>query len=97
MNLQFTLEEMEGLYSEASALTQQFQAAIENLDSAVKELGVYWTSDETGTYQSFQNLYNTKKQTLVAALDYMKQFCQKVDQKRVDFQDASNKVKNSFE
>ncbi len=97
MNLQFTLEEMEGLYAEATSYTQQFQAAIENLDSAVKELSGYWTSEETGTYQTFQNLYNTKKQTLLSALDYMKQFCAKVEEKRADFQEASNNIKNRFE
>ena len=97
MNLEFNLAEMEGLYVEATSYMQQFQAAIENLDSAINELSGYWTSDETGTYQAFKQLYNTRKQTLLSALDYMKQFCAKLEEKRMDFQDASNKVKNSFE
>lgn len=97
MNLQFTLEEMDALYQEATAYTQQFEAAIENLDNAVNELSGYWTSEETGTYQSFQNLYKTKKQTLIAARDYMKKFCAKVSEKRSDFTAAANKVKNTFE
>lgn len=97
MNLSFTLEEMEALHGEATAYTAQFQAAIENLDSAVKELAGYWTSEETGTYQAFQSLYNEKKQTLLAALEYMKKFCAKIEEKRSDFSAASNKVKNTFE
>ena len=97
MDLQFTLEEMEALYAEATAYTNKFKAAIDGLDSAVKELGGYWTSEETGTYQSFQSLYNTKKQTLVEAYDYMKKFCAKIEEKRADFSAAANKVKNTFE
>ena len=97
MNLQFTLEEMEALYSEAQSYTQQFRAAIENLDSAVKELSGYWASEETGTYQEFQNLYNEKKATLVSALEYMNRFCAKVEEKRADFAEASNNIKNRFE
>lgn len=97
MDLQFTLEGMEELYAEASAYTQKFSEAISSLDSAINELSGYWTSEETGTYQAFQNLYNAKKQTLVAALEYMKKFCAKVEEKRADFESASNRVKNTFE
>ena len=61
MNLQFTLGEMDNLYAEATGYKNQFKAAIENLDAAVKELAGYWSSEETGTYQKFQTLYNEKK------------------------------------
>lgn len=97
MNLQFTLEEMDSLYEEATAYTQQFDAAIQNLDSAVNELSGYWTSEETGTFQEFQNLYKTKRKTLVEAKEYMSKFCAKVAEKRSDFSAAANKVKNTFE
>lgn len=97
MDLTFTLEEMDTLHSQATAYTNQFRAAIENLDSAVSELSGYWTSEETGTYQEFQNLYNTRKKTLLDALEYMNKFCAKIEEKRADFESASNKVKNTFE
>ena len=97
MDLSFTLEEMETLYGQANAYAGQFEAAINNLDSAVRELGSLWTSEETGTYEAFKNLYNEKKKTLVDALEYMKKFCAKIEEKRADFSAASNTVKNTFE
>ena len=97
MNLQFTLGDMENLYSEATGYKDKFKAAIENLDAAVKELGGYWSSEETGTYQQFQNLYNEKKAILQEALDYMTKFCIKVDQKRADFKEAADRVNRAAE
>ena len=94
MNLQFTLGEMDNLYAEATGYKNQFKAAIENLGAAVKELAGYWSSEETGTYQKFQTLYNEKKQILQEALDYMTKFCAKVETKRADFKAAADAVNN---
>ena len=92
LSLQFSLEGMDSLYEEATGYKNQFKAAIDNLDAAVKELSEYWTSEETGTYQQFQTLYNEKKQILTAAYDYMSKFCLKIDEKRADFKAAADTV-----
>ena len=97
MNLGFTLEEMDSVYAQATAYTNSFKAAIDSLDSTVKELSGYWTSEETGTYQAFQNLYNTRKQTLTEAYEYMRKFCAKIEEMRENFDAAANSVKNRFE
>ena len=97
MNLQFTLSEMENVYSEASEYTKQFHEAVDNLDAAVKELAGYWTSEETGTYQQFQSLYIAKRKILVEAYNNMSRFCQKVEEKKLDFKEAADKVNRAAE
>ena len=97
MNLEFNIEEMNNLYSEAMSYTQQFKSNIENLDYTINELGKYWVSDETNTYQEFLNLYNLKKKNLEAAYEGMLKFCKKIEEKRFEFIETSNKVKNNFE
>ena len=97
MELRFTLKDMDSVYAEATGYTTDFKAAMDNLDNSVNALGGYWTSDETGTYQTFQELYNTKKQTLIEAYEYMKKFCAKIDEMRSEFDSASTNSKNRFE
>ena len=97
MNLQFTLSEMENVYSEASGYTKQFKAAVDNLDAAVNELAGYWTSEETGTYQQFQSLYIAKRKILLEAYNNMVRFCTKVEEKKLDFKEAADKVNRAAE
>ena len=92
LSLQFSLDGMEGLYDEAVGYKNNFKKAMDDLDAAVKELGQYWTSDETGTYQQFQSLYNEKKNLLISAYDYMEKFCAKIESKKNDFKAAADSV-----
>ena len=97
MDLQFTLEEMEGVYAQATAYTNSFKATIESLDSTVKGLAAYWTSDETGTYEAFKNLYENKKRTLEEAYEYMTKFCAKIEEMKESLDAASSTTKSKFE
>ena len=97
MDLQFTLEEMEEVYAQATAYTNSFKATIDSLDSTIQSLATYWTSDETGTYQTFKSLYETRKQTLTEAYEYMKKFCAKIEEMKNNLDEASNRANSKFE
>ncbi len=97
MALKFTLEEMQTTLEQAEAYTQHYSSAIEDLDAQIKALSSDWVSTEVGTYEEFVGKYNEKRQALFDARDYMIQFCKKLSEKMLEFQDSANTIKSSFE
>ncbi len=94
--VRFNLAEMENLYLEASKHEAAFRGGIREMDKIVEELSSLWTSDETGTYETFRQLFKEKLPSLNEGDDYMKAFCNKVEEKRSDFQSAANRTNNSL-
>lgn len=97
MALTFTLEEMSATLEAAKVYTEHYSSAIEDLDSQIKALANDWVSTEVGTYEEFVSKYNEKKQSLFDARDHMILFCNKLNEKMLEFQESANTIKSSFE
>lgn len=94
--VRFNLAEMENLHAEASKHETAFREGIREMDKIVEELSNMWTSGETKTYETFRQLFKEKLPALNEGDDYMKAFCDKVEQKRNDFESAANRTNSSF-
>ena len=92
----FTLEGMQEMYKTAKKFTDNYSAAISELDNTISSLSEYWRSTETHTYDSFVQLFQEKKSKLYAARDHMQLFCKKILEKAEDFEEGDNAIKRSF-
>lgn len=95
--ISFSLEQMENVYLEAYGYYDIFKNSIDEIDLSIESLGKIWTSNETGTYEQFKQMYKEKYPTLVEAKDMMEQFINVLNQKKEDFQQAANDTISSFE
>ena len=94
--LKFSIEGLTNLYDEALKYQQNYSTSIANLDKEIANLGNNWTSNETGTYEEFVARDNEKKGKLQEADSLMLEFCNKVQTKAKEFEDATMKAKNAF-
>ena len=92
----FTLEGMHDMYKTAKTYTDNYSAAITELDEIIKALSEFWTSTETHTYDSFVQLFQEKKSKLFEARDYMNRFCSKILEKANDFEEGDKAIIRSF-
>ena len=97
MEMSFTLKEMDQVYIEGIEYYHSYKNAIETLKEIIEELPKYWTSEETNTYESFLELFKEKYKLLVEVSDRMNTFCERLNQKKEDLQQASVDAINSFE
>ena len=96
-NISFKLSGMEDTREEAQNLTNKFGAVMNELNNSVVGLGQVWTSDETGTYETFKQKYDEKKKVLDEAKATMQSFCNKLEEKQGDFQSAAKTINNAAE
>ncbi len=94
--VKFNLAEMQNLYDEASNYENTFKTGIDELEQLVKGLSEVWTSNETGTYESFKSLFDEKLPLLLSGDECMKEFCDKVKTKKEDFDQAAKDTINLF-
>ncbi|MBR2828078.1 MAG: hypothetical protein IKE70_02455 [Bacilli bacterium] len=97
MEISFTLQEMENVYMEALKYSKTFKNSIESLKMLIEELPKYWTSEETSTYEVFLQMFQQKYKKLIEISEKMNQFCEKINEQKVQFQQASKNVIDSFE
>ena len=97
MEITFTLEKMEALYNEATDYYNIYQNSLAEINQIIKELSLYWTSEETNTYQDFYQKYQEKLPKLLEAKDMMKEFCNQIEIKKNEFLTAANQSIDSFE
>ena len=97
MEISFTLNELDEVYLEALKYYQTYKKSIDLLKRIVDELQKYWQSEETGTYESFITLFNEKYKVLLDIGEQMKQYCDKLNEKKSSLQFASKSVINNFE
>ncbi len=95
--VRFNLAEMENLHAEACQHEKNFKSGIEEINTLVSEIHDIWTSEETGTYEAFENLFKEKYPRLLEGDQCMANFCQKVEQKKEDFKQAAQDSINLFE
>ena len=93
----FTLSKMGELYTNATECEKAYAEAVAGLESNISSLASYWTSAETGTYEAFKQLFDEKLKTLKEADELMKQFCQKIEERKEIFNDAAKKTIGLFE
>ena len=97
MNLIFSLQEMKDILDRARLQTNIYTEAIGNIDTCINNIENYWVSKETGTYEEFKNKYDSQKKQLLDAKEYMEEFCRRLEGVIINYEEASNDIKNSFE
>jgi len=95
--LQFSIAEMQETYATALKYQETYTNALESLKKEIEHLSNNWVSDETGTYEAFKEKFDEKLVRLEEARDMMKEFCNQLEIKMQEFQDAATTAKNAFE
>lgn len=94
--LRFTISEMREVHGRASEYYKNYADAIAQLKAEIDALSNNWTSDETGTYQAFKAKFDEKSGTLDEAAGMMNTFCQNLESKMNELDDAATTAKNLF-
>ena len=97
MALNFSLQEMQSAYEVATEQTEKYSEAIETLDNCMKELETVLKSNEIKLYEDIMDKYNDKRQTLIDAKEQMKVFCDKINQKILELNEAADSARTNFE
>lgn len=95
--VKFSLERMAQLHDEAETYETSFKNSIEEIKSLVETIGTMWTSEETGTYEKFKELFDEKYPKLTEGDDLMKEFCSAVETKMNEFNEAATQSMNLFD
>ncbi|MBR2678061.1 MAG: hypothetical protein IKE63_01445 [Bacilli bacterium] len=97
MALNFSLQEMQATLELATEQTEKYSEAIEIIDSSLKELEKVLKSSEIKLYEDIIDKYNNKKQTLVDAKEQMKEFCNIINEKILELDEAADSARANFE
>ena len=96
MALNFSLQEMQTTLEIATEQTEKYSEAIETLDRCMKELETVLKSNEVKLYEDIMDKYNDKKQSLFAAKDKMKSFCDMINEKILELDEAADSARSNF-
>ena len=96
MALKFSLQEMERTLEVASEQTDKYSDAIETIDNCMKELEKVLKTNEIKLYEDIIDKYNNKKQTLFNAKEQMKTFCDMINQKILELDEAADSARSNF-
>ena len=96
MSLGFSLQEMQSTLEIANEQTEKYSEAIDTLDSCMTELETVLKSNEIKLYEDIMEIYNSKKQELVNAREQMKVFCNTINQKILELDDAADSARANF-
>ena len=97
MALNFSLQEMQATLELATEQTEKYSEAIEIIDSSLKELEKVLKSSEIKLYEDIIDKYNNKKQTLVDVKEQMKEFCNIINEKILELDEAADSARANFE
>lgn len=96
MALGFSLQEMQNTLELATEQTEKYSEAIETLDKCMTELETVLKSNEIKLYEDIMNIYNSKKGELANAKEQMKTFCNTINQKILELDDAADSARANF-
>ena len=97
MALGFSLQEMQTTLEIANEQTEKYSEAIEMIDNCMKELEKVLKSNEIKLYEDIIDKYNNKKETLFNAREQMKVFCDTINQKIMELDEAADSARTNFE
>ena len=97
MALGFSLQEMQTTLEMANEQTEKYSEAIEMIDNCMKELEKVLKSNEIKLYEDIMDKYNNKKETLFNAREQMKVFCDTINQKIMELDEAADSARTNFE
>ena len=96
MALNFSLQEMQSTLEIATEQTEKYSEAIETLDKCMKELETVLKSNEIKLYEDIMDKYNDKKQILFDAKEKMKSFCDIINEKILELDEAADSARSNF-
>ena len=97
MALKFSLQVMQATLEIANEQTDKYSEAILDLDNCMKELETVLKSNEIKLYEEIIDKYNNKKQTLTDAKEQMKYFCNIINEKILELDEAADSARANFE
>ncbi len=97
MEVSFNIEEMNQIWEEALEYYHTYKESRESLKRIMDEISIVWKSGETETYEEFQKLFSTKYPKLIETENKMKELVDRLEQKKNDYQAATEKSIQSFE
>ena len=97
MALRFSLQEMQTTLEIANEQTEKYSEAILDLDNCMKELETVLKSNEIKLYEEIIDKYNNKKQTLIDVKEQMKYFCNIINEKILELDEAADSARANFE
>ena len=97
MALGFSLQEMQTTLEIANEQTEKYSEAIEMIDNCMKELEKVLKSNEIKLYEDIIDKYSNKKETLFNAREQMKVFCDTINQKIMELDEAADSARTNFE
>ena len=97
MALGFSLQEMQTTLEIVNEQTEKYSEAIEMIDNCMKELEKVLKSNEIKLYEDIMDKYNNKKETLFNAREQMKVFCDTINQKIMELDEAADSARTNFE
>ncbi len=96
MALGFSLQEMQNTLEIVTEQTEKYSEAIETLDNCMTELETVLKSNEIKLYEDIMEKYNSKKSELASAKEQMKYFCNTINQKILELDDAADSARANF-
>ena len=97
MALNFSLQEMQSTLEIATEQTAKYTESIEVIYNCMKELEKVLKSNEVKLYEDIIDKYNSKKQSLYSAKEKMKNFCDVINQKILELDEAADSARTNFE
>ena len=97
MEIAFTLKKMDEIYQEAYGYYTEYKESLSEINTIINNIGNYWKSTETYTYEEFIELYKDKYKKLLMLQEYMRQYCDVLLSRKNNFSTASNNAIKNFE
>lgn len=97
MALNFSLQEMQSTLEVATEQTSKYSEAIEVIDNCMKELEKVLKTNEIKLYEEIIDKYNNKKQMLFSAKEQMNFFCDQINEKILELDEAAGSARSNFE
>ena len=97
MALNFSLQEMHTTLEVATEQTTKYSEAIEVIDNCMKELEKVLKTNEIKLYEDIIDKYNSKKKKLLNAKEQMNFFCDKINEKILELDEAASSARSNFE
>ena len=97
MELSYSLKEMDAIWEESLGYYHEYKESVDSLKQIVEELKNCWQSNETGSFEEYQKLFQEKYKKLLEIEVLMKRLIDVLEQKRKAYQEASEDVIESFE
>mgnify|MGYP003183414707 CR=1 FL=1 len=95
--LSFGLEAMRDLALDIEKQEKLYRDSVDQIQTLITKIGQSWTSEETGTYEAFKNLFEQKYPSLIDGDTLMLEFKKSINTHADNFEGASKESIAKYE